>query len=467
MRLPIATALLALAILVVDAITPASLAISWAYVLVILLAGQFLRAQGVVLVTIGCIGLTVVGYFFYPPATQVDLYVAVANRALSSAALGVTAFFVVSGQSTARALREQADYLNLTHDSMFSRTLDNVITFWNHGAQEMYGWTAEEAVGKNAQQLLHTIFPVPRDQVDAEVLRTGRWEGELGHTTRDGTPIVVASRWALQSDKNGQPVGFLETNNDVTERRKSQESLAQAQADLTRVNRIMLVGEMTASIAHEINQPLTGVISNAGTAMRWLAAKPPEIEEARHYLELILKDGNRASEVIKRIRGLVRKESQRADEVDINEAVREVVALATSELEKNRIAVQTELASNVPVVKADRVQLQQVVLNLVANSVEAMSTVGDRPRELVVVTGASDPKEVFVEVRDSGPGLDPANMDALFRSFYSTKPDGTGMGLSISRSIVEAHGGDLSAEPNHPYGAVFRFTVPTDGERAA
>jgi PAS domain-containing protein len=198
MRLPIATATLALAILVIDAITPASVAISWAYVLVILLAGQFLRPRGVVLVTMGCILLTVVGFFFYPPATQVEFYVAVANRVLSSAALGVTAFFVVSGQSTSIALREQADYLNLTHHSMFSRTMDNVITFWNHGAEEMYGWTAEEAVGKNAQQLLHTIFPMPRDQVDAEVLRTGRWEGELGHTTRCGPSWPATSQWSRQ-----------------------------------------------------------------------------------------------------------------------------------------------------------------------------------------------------------------------------------------------------------------------------
>jgi PAS domain S-box-containing protein len=463
MRLPIATALLALGILIVDAITPASVAISWAYVLVILLAGQFLRARGVVLVTLGCVVLTVFGFFPVPPATQSDLYVAVTNRVLSVAALGVTAFFVVSAQSTARTLREHADYLNLTHDSMFSRTMDNVITFWNRGAEEMYGWTAEEAIGRNAQQLLQTIFPIPRNQVDAELLRTGRWEGELGHTRRDGTRLVVASRWALQTDKDGQPHAFLETNNDVTERKKTQESLAQAQSDLSRVNRIMLVGEMTASIAHEISQPLTGVVSNAGTALRWLAARPPEIDEARHYLELIVKDGNRASEVIRRIRGLVRKESERADEVDINDAAREVVALANTELEKNRVAVQMDLATNLPLVKADRVQLQQVMLNLVANAIEAMGTTSDRPRELVLVTGPGDVNEVFVEVRDSGPGLDPGDVDTLFQSFYSTKPDGTGMGLSISRSIVQAHGGDLSAAPNQPHGAVFRFTVPVDG----
>jgi C4-dicarboxylate-specific signal transduction histidine kinase len=262
-------------------------------------------------------------------------------------------------------------------------------------------------------------------------------------------------------------MAFLETNNDVTERKKTQESLAEAQADLTRVNRIMLVGEMTASIAHEISQPLTGVVSNAGTALRWLAATPPDLDEARHYLELIIRDGRRASDVITRIRGLVRKESQRADRVDINDAVVEVIALASAELEKNRVRVLTELAPDLPVVTADRVQLQQVLLNLIANAIEAMNDMADRSRELTIATGSVDAAEVFVEVRDTGPGLDANSTDALFHSFYSTKPNGTGMGLSISRSIVEAHGGHIEATSNQPYGARFRFSVPTEGVSAA
>src|SRR5215471_763262 len=253
-------------------------------VLVILLAGQFLPARGIKLVTLGCIGLTVLGYFLYPPTDPVGTLTAVSNRVLTVVALCVTSYLVLRDQSTTRALRNQADYLALTHDGMFSRTIDNVITYWNRGAQEMYGWTAQEAIGKNAQQLLHTVFPVPREAIDAEMLRTGRWEGELGHQTRNGSRLIVSSRWALQTNRAGQPMAFLETNNDVTERKKSEESLAQAREDLTRVNRIMLVGEMTSSIAHEINQPLTGVVSNAGTALRWLSAQPPNVEEARHYL---------------------------------------------------------------------------------------------------------------------------------------------------------------------------------------
>jgi C4-dicarboxylate-specific signal transduction histidine kinase len=228
----------------------------------------------------------------------------------------------------------------------------------------------------------------------------------------------------------------------------------------------MLVGEMTALIAHEINQPLTGVVANAGTCLRWLAAQPPDLDEVRHYLGLIVRDGNRASAVIGRIRGLVRKEPPRTDRLDLNDALEEVIALANSDLQKNAVAVRTQLARNLPVVAADRVQLQQVMLNLIVNAGEAMSSISDRPRELVVVTGASaDASEVFVEMRDSGPGLDPTSLSSLFESFYTTKANGMGMGLSISRSIVEAHGGRMHAMPNQPHGAVFRFALPIGGEQ--
>ena len=251
----------------------------------------------------------------------------------------------------------------------------------------------------------------------------------------------------------------------MTERKRTQASLEHAQANLQRVNRVMLVGEMTASIAHEINQPLTGVVANAGTCLRWLAAEPPDLDEVRHYLGLIVRDGNRASEVISRIRGLVRKEPPRADRLDINDALLEVIGLSNSELQKNWVVVRTQFGGNVPIVPADRVQLQQVMLNLIVNASEAMSAVTDRPRELVVKTGASaDLTEVFVEMHDSGPGLDPSIVNSLFESFYTTKANGMGMGLSISRAIVEAHGGHLQAGPNQPHGAVFRFTLPIRGE---
>jgi C4-dicarboxylate-specific signal transduction histidine kinase len=226
----------------------------------------------------------------------------------------------------------------------------------------------------------------------------------------------------------------------------------------------MLVGEMTASIAHEVNQPIAAAVANANACLRWLAAQPPDMGEARQALGRIVKNGNRASEVIGRIRSLVKKVPQRRDRLDINKTILEVVALTDSEVHRHRVTLQTDLSRDMPLVPADRIQLQQVLLNLIANAIEAMSGLDDRPRELTVATGGSNSNDVFVEVRDSGLGLDPASLDRLFDSFYTTKRDGIGMGLAISRSIVESHGGKLWATPNQPHGAVFRFTLPVDEE---
>jgi PAS domain S-box-containing protein len=264
----------------------------------------------------------------------------------------------------------------------------------------------------------------------------------------------------------GDVVQLVGTFVDITERKRAEEALRKAQADLAHVTRVVTMGELVASIAHEVNQPLTGVVAHAGTCLRWLAAQPPDLEEARHALELIVRDGKRANEVIGRIRGLVKKVPPRRDPMDVNTVILEVIALTTSELQRNHVDLRTHLASHLPLVPADRIQLQQVILNLVVNAIEAMSGVGDRPRELVVDSGEDDSNDVFVEVRDSGPGLDPANLPRLFDSFYTTKPEGMGMGLSISRSIIEAHGGRLQATANLPHGAVFRFTLPAEGDKA-
>jgi C4-dicarboxylate-specific signal transduction histidine kinase len=238
--------------------------------------------------------------------------------------------------------------------------------------------------------------------------------------------------------------------------------LQQAQADLARLNRVMLLGEMTASIAHEVNQPIAATVTNAHAGLRWLSARPPDLQEARQALGRIVRDSSRAGEVIDRIRALVKKVPPRRDRSDINEAIGEVIALTQTEVQQNRVRLQTRLADNLPLVPADRVQLQQVIMNLLVNAVEAMSGVGDRSRELTIASGEDDANAVFVEVQDTGPGLDPADLDRLFQSFYTTKPHGIGMGLAISRSIVEAHGGRLSAAPNQPHGAMFRFTLPVD-----
>jgi PAS domain S-box-containing protein len=259
-----------------------------------------------------------------------------------------------------------------------------------------------------------------------------------------------------------RPGAVLAITRDLTDYMLASEALRQAQADLARLHRVMLLGEMTASIAHEINQPIAAVVTNAHAGLRWLGAQQPDMGEARQALGRIVRDGTRASEVIDRIRALVRKVPPRRDDANINEAIREVIALTQTDMQSNGVRLQMQLADDLPLVPADRVQLQQVIMNLIVNAVEAMTTVGNRSRELTIASGKSDANAVVVEVQDTGPGIDPADLDRLFQSFYTTKPDGIGMGLAISRSIVEAHGGRLSAAPNQPRGAAFRFTLPVE-----
>jgi two-component system, LuxR family, sensor kinase FixL len=356
-------------------------------------------------------------------------------------------------------LREQSRLLDLTHDTVFVRDVNDVITYWNRGAAKLYGWTREEAVGKVTHQLMQTIFPAPLEEINAELLRTGRWEGELVHTKRDGTQVTVASRWSIQQDEQGRPLATLETNNDITERKQAEEALRKAQSELAHVTRVMTMGELTASIAHEVNQPLSGVVTNSNACLRWLAAPIPNLDEARQAVSRIIRDGNRASDIITRIRALVRKTDTEKDRLDINDAIQDVAALAQGEVRRNCVVLRTELAHDLPPVVGDRVQLQQVILNLVMNGVEAMPSVADRRRELLICSRQHESDKVLVAVQDSGIGLDPQSMERIFDAFYTTKSEGMGMGLAISRSIVENHGGRLWAVSNNGPGATFQFTL--------
>jgi len=252
---------------------------------------------------------------------------------------------------------------------------------------------------------------------------------------------------------------------DITEQKRAEEALRQAQAELAHVTRVTTLGEMTASIAHEINQPLTAVVNNAGACLRWLAGQAPNLEEARQSAALIMEDGHRAGEIISRIRALAKKAPPQKDWLDINETILEVVALASSEVQKNRVSLQTQLSSDLPLILGDRIQLQQVILNLIINAIEVMSGAGGGSREMRVCSGNADSKGVLVAVQDSGPGLDPESLAHLFTAFYTTKPQGMGMGLAISRSIIEAHGGRLWATANDGPGATFQFTLPRGNEK--
>jgi PAS domain S-box-containing protein len=610
-----------MAIFVVDAITPLDVAVAVLYVVVVLLAANFLERRGVLLVAAGCLSLTVVAYLL---AHGLSASTALGRGIMSISAISITTFLALRNQTASLGLRNQARLLDLTHDTIFVRDMNDVITYWNHGAEELYGWPREQAVGKHCHRLLRTRFPEPLEAITVQLLRAGRWEGEVGHTRRDGTEVVVASRWALQRDEPGRPVEIMETNTDITERKRAdaelreserryrsifqtagvaiweedysqvkaalddlrsqgvsdfgqyladhpdfvrqamamvrivdvndatvrmlgartkdelaldkvflpeteqafaavvlaiaegrtsiesetvmrtmagdrlavlftvtfpaeaaglesvlvsimdvternraQEALHQAQEELAHVARVTTLGELSASIAHEVNQPLAAILTNGQAGLRWLGHDPPDLDEVRGAVKRIVGDADRASEVIRRIRELSRKTAPQKARLDLNEVIKEVIPLVRREMATHRVALQLELAPALPPVLGDRVQLQQVLINLVINAIQAMAPVTGRARTLVIRSRPHDAGQALVEVQDSGVGIDAENLARLFGTFFTTKPDGMGMGLSICRSIIDAHGGEVWVSCNDGPGITVRFTLPSSQERPA
>jgi C4-dicarboxylate-specific signal transduction histidine kinase len=284
----------------------------------------------------------------------------------------------------------------------------------------------------------------------------------------DGSLMYVKVSGKPRFDAKGAFLGYRGTGNDVTAAVRADQAeaaLRQVQAELAHVTRVTTLGELAASIAHEVNQPIAAVVTNAEAALRFLGRHPPDLEEVREGLLSIIKDANRAGDVIGRIRELMKKAPPRKGRMDINEAIHEVIELTRGEAVKSGASVQTALGEGLPLIEGDRVQLQQVALNVIINAVQAMSD-AEGPRELTITTAQAEPNGVLVAVKDTGPGLAPASLERLFAPFYTTKPGGLGMGLSISRSIVEAHGGRLWVTANPPRGAVFQFTLPVHTEVA-
>jgi len=284
--------------------------------------------------------------------------------------------------------------------------------------------------------------------------------GTLSAAQRSATESLRRARDDLK-----ETVQELQTTNEALhaeslERKHAEEALHQAQADLSRVSRVTTMGELTASLAHEVNQPIAAAVTNANTCLRWLTREQPDVEEARAAAMRIVKDGTRAAEIIKRTRLLFKKGTPQRESVDVNEVVREMIVLLRSEAARYNISVRTELAADLPRVMGDRVQLQQVLMNLIVNGIDAMKEI-DGARELAVKSQRTEKEEVLVSVSDTGVGLPPQQADQIFNAFFTTKPHGTGMGLRISRSIVEAHGGRLWAADNPPRGASFHFALPT------
>jgi two-component system, LuxR family, sensor kinase FixL len=457
-RFLVAMAFLALAIFVFDTATPYGFAVAVLYVLVVLMAASFNRRSDVLLASSGCMLLTMLSYFLSHGTALAQAPLARAIMSLS--AIAITTLLALKYQAATRVLHAQAELLNLTHDTVFVRDMNDIITYWNRGAEELYGVTRQEAVGRAARTLLQTRFPEPQDKILANLLRTGRWEGELVHTRRDGTTAVVASRWALKRDERGRPQEILETSNDVTAEKHAQQALAEAHAQLAHATRAATLGELTASIAHEINQPLAGIVTNGEAGLRWLERDVPQLEEVRGAIERIIHDGRRASQVIQRLRALATKTPMQATPLDLNDVINDAVTLVQRELSNYRIALQLELASDLPPLHGDRLELQQVLVNLMVNGMQAMETVVDRPRGLMVRSGLHDGQEVLISVQDSGTGIAPDDMGRLFKAFFTTKPNGMGIGLSICRSIIEAHGGRIWASSNAGPGTSFQFVLP-------
>ena len=304
-----------------------------------------------------------------------------------------------------------------------------------------------ELADSAAREGLHAAFALP-------ILLNGEVLGVIELISRDvwqSDPDLLVSMTTI-----GSQIG------QFMERKRAENALRVAQSELAHVTRVMTLGELTASIAHEVNQPLGAMVTSAGSCALWLEAQPPDIEKAQRALERIVNDGRRAGEVIKRMRAMMKRQAPRKSPLDINDVIREVLTFAQHELRCNDVLLQTQLSGDLPLIQGDRVQLQQVLLNLIVNSIEAMSGIDDRGHELTLVSCTHGRDAVRVDVRDSGAGLYPEHATHLFEPFYTTKAEGIGIGLSISRSIVEAHGGRLSAGPNSPYGAVFWFSLPVN-----
>jgi C4-dicarboxylate-specific signal transduction histidine kinase len=274
---------------------------------------------------------------------------------------------------------------------------------------------------------------------------------------RDDLEVRVAERTVELSRANE------DLKLEIAERNRAEEELRQAQGDLARISRVTTMGELTASLAHEVNQPIAAAVTDANTCLRWLTRDQPDLGEAREAASRIVRDAARATEIISRIRSLFKKGTPQRELVDVNETIRGMIELLRSEATRYSISMRTELSENLPKIMGDRVQLQQVLLNLMINSIEAMKEVGG-PRELSIKSQGAEDEHLMVSISDSGVGLPPQQADRIFDSFFTTKRDGTGMGLRISRSIVESHGGRLWSADNPPRGASFRFTLPSKAD---
>ena len=467
-RMPhtIAIVVTAFAILVIDALVDVDIDIPVLYVAVVLMSARVYERRGIVSVALVCILFTVVGYAVSPGNLLGTT--AIANRFLAFLAIGITTFLVLRDHSTNKQREQLASIVASSDEAIYSKGLDGRVTSWNAAATRIFGYEADEIIGQPLTRIIPSELQAEEMDVFARLQRGEQIRNEeTVRVAKDGHLIDMSITVSPIYDISGNIIGASKIGRNITERKRAEEALRAAQAELAHVNRVTTVSQLTASITHEVNQPVAAALNNASAALRFLDQNPPDLEEVREALRCVVNDAGRAGDIIGRIRDHIRKAPVRKDSFDLNEAIKEVIALARSEMAKNEVSIQARLMDGLSPVEGDRVQLQQVVLNLILNAVEAMSSIGDGFRELMISTEQSLEHGVLVAVRDSGPGIDPENLERIFEAFYTTKSNGMGMGLAICRSIIEAHGGRLSASGNAGPGATLQVILPAYRQAAS
>ncbi|WP_417357400.1 ATP-binding protein [Gallaecimonas pentaromativorans] len=576
------TLLMALLIFSLDYFTHFDMAMATLYVIVVAMAANFASRLGLIAIIFGCLGLAWLGFMLGSGNPL--------HFVISLVAIIATGLLVGRSRNALRELERQASLLELTHDAIFVRGLDDKIQYWNSGAEELYGFGRQQAQGRVSHELLNTGAEQSVAPITNQLMRTGRWKGELIQQRADGAWLTVSSRWALLRDSRGRPLAILESNNDITERKKAeaslkeqerskrvalatipalvwisrpdmsldyvnahwqaqgvgesaktlgwcqllhpddtaqwdakwqlawqsqkqglevearlrlndgsyrwflhralpiygddgevarwygtsidiqerksaQEALIKAQAELAHTSRVLSLGELAASIAHEVNQPITTVVTHGEALQLWLRRPELATEEIKAGVAAMVAEGRRAGEIIRRLRDMARNSQAQHGPLQCAALAEEVLAMVRHELERKKVRLSLEASSSLPQIAGDRVQLQQVLLNLILNAIQAMAQVPEEARHLRLDISESGQSLTF-SVTDSGMGIPPGQHQQLFNAFYTTREEGMGMGLSICRSIIEAHDGQIWAETPASGGARFSFTLPVAADTA-
>jgi two-component system, LuxR family, sensor kinase FixL len=470
---PLIAGAIATIIFAIDTFTPLDIAVAVLYVIVVLMAANFLQRRGVILVSLACAALTVLSFLLqhgYSDGSE-----AIGRCLVSLAAIGITTLLALRRQEAEDARRRSETYLaeaqRLSRTGSFSWKVTTKEQYWSAETFRIFEYDA--AMKPTLDLVLRRIHPDDASIVQQAIEEASNRARNIDMTHRllmpDGSVkhLRVLAHPTRDTAGSIDNIEFVGAVMDITAAKQAEETLHQAQTALAHATRLTTLGELTASIAHEVNQPLAAIVTNGDAGLLWLNREIPQLNEVRSAVERMIDGAKHASEVIARLRALSRKTTSEKVRLDIAEVVNEVLILIRREISNHQVWARLDLATPLPPVYGDRVQLQQVIMNLLVNGIQAMASVNDRPRELLIRSRAHNSEQVLVEVRDSGVGVDPEHVGQLFNPFFTTKADGMGMGLSICRSIIEAHGGRIWASRNAGSGTTLQFTLHADHSIAA